>query len=514
MTDQRFESYAASQVDGSYLLPGKWLAGLMCGLVSQVALANPGGMTVANGVVTATQNGARLNIQASHNAVINWQNFNIKPGETTTFTQPSAVSVVWNRIFDANPSQIWGSLNANGYVVLMNQNGFYFGPNSVVNVGGFAVTTAAPPPGPSGAGGMWQFNGAPPLASIINYGEIRATAGGSVFLLAERVENHGTIAAPSGEIRLGAGKEVLLCERPDGRALSATVRLPEGSVDNSGKVIADAGTVALHAQVVNQNGLIQANSVLEKNGVIELVASESVNLGSESVLQAKGDNTGSSPGGNISIKSEGSFVDARASRIDVGGGTAGGNGGSVEISASKMSSIQSIISGKAHAGWKGGALVLDPQDINISDGGSGQINAGTVNAGDPPLAGTLELDLNSAFVGFSKISLQATRNIFVNGDWDLNNSTRISDSGSLLTLEAGRHIIFGETAQIVSTGGWSVRLAGGVNFSDPQHPVRTGIGGIYLGGYDVPSAIPLTGGGGAIETADGSIHLEAGHEVR
>src|ERR1043166_8324323 len=243
-----------------------WMTGLVCGLVSQVAVANPGGMGVANGSVHATQNGAQLNVFASHNSVINWQNFNIRPGETTTFIQPSAVSVVWNRILDANPSQILGNLNANGYVVLFNQNGFYFGANSVVNVGGLVVTTAAPPPGPNAMGGMWQFNGAPPLASIVNYGEIKAHSGGSLFLLSERIENHGTISAPAGEVRLEAGKDVLICERPDGRGVSANVRLPSGTVDNTGKLIADAGKVAIHAQVVNQNGLIQADSVREHSG--------------------------------------------------------------------------------------------------------------------------------------------------------------------------------------------------------------------------------------------------------
>mgnify|MGYP000087082082 CR=1 FL=1 len=38
---------------------------------------------------------------------------------------------------------------------------------------------------------------------------------------------------------------VMINERPDGRGLSAAVALPEGSIDNSGKLIADAGIVGL-----------------------------------------------------------------------------------------------------------------------------------------------------------------------------------------------------------------------------------------------------------------------------
>ena len=43
-------------------------------------------------------------------------------------------------------------------------------------------------------------------------------------------------------------------------------------MDNYGNVIADGGTIALNAKVVNQGGFIQANSVRDNNGVIELVA--------------------------------------------------------------------------------------------------------------------------------------------------------------------------------------------------------------------------------------------------
>src|SRR5258706_5264292 len=234
------------------------------------ANANPTGMTVARGSANATQSGSQLTVQAGQGAVLNWQSFNIQRGETTTFVQPSSTSIVWNRVLDPNLSQIWGTLNANGLVVLMNQNGFYFGPNSVINVGGLLVTTSPVAPESSGIGGLWQFNGTPPLASIVHYGEIKAQSGGSIFLVSERIENHGTISAPGGSIGLYASKVVLISERPDGRGISATVRLPAGSVDNSGNIIADAGTISLHAQVVNQNGVLQANSVREINGRIEL----------------------------------------------------------------------------------------------------------------------------------------------------------------------------------------------------------------------------------------------------
>jgi len=305
--------------------------------------ANPVGPTVTQGNATFTSQGSHLTIQTSDHAFINWQSFNIGSGQTTTFLQPSSSSVAWNQINGGNPSQILGTLNANGYIVLQNQAGFYIGGQAVLNTHGLLMTTAPIPMPDLSSAGPWQFNAPPPTASIINYGQINSDKGGSVFLISYDVQNHGTINAPAGNIGLYAGKKVLVSQRPDGRGLSAQVTIPEGSVDNSGKLVADAGSIAMHAQVVNQGGLVQANSVREVNGVIELVASDAINLGPNSALLAQGDNQGTSRGGSVSIKSENTFSDAAGSSINVSGGTQGGNGGAIEISAATLGPIQSSI---------------------------------------------------------------------------------------------------------------------------------------------------------------------------
>src|SRR5205085_1440700 len=161
--------------------------------------------------------GSRLNVTASDGAFLNWKSFNIAKGETTTFFQPSSSSMVVNRISEAGPSQIWGSLNANGTVILANSRGFYFGPGSMIQVGGSFVATTAPLTPDSGGSGSWQFTGLPPLANIINYGQIESRGGSSLFLIAEHVENHGELNSAGGNVGLYAGKEVLVSFRPDGR---------------------------------------------------------------------------------------------------------------------------------------------------------------------------------------------------------------------------------------------------------------------------------------------------------
>ena len=142
-------------------------------------LANPTGMTVQSGRASLSASGSQLNITAANNTILNWQSFNIAAGETTTFIQPSAGAIVWNQIGGASASQIYGSLQANGVVILLNSSGFYFGPNSFVSVAGLVVSTANCVP-PQNAGGAWEFNGPPPLAPIVNYGTIKVGNGGSV----------------------------------------------------------------------------------------------------------------------------------------------------------------------------------------------------------------------------------------------------------------------------------------------------------------------------------------------
>jgi filamentous hemagglutinin family protein len=475
-------------------------------LAAAHAFANPNGMTVRSGAATSQTSGSVLTVNTSPLTLLTWSSFNIQPGETTSFVQPSANSVVFNIIDSSSPSQIFGSLNANGTVVLANSHGFYFGPSSMIAVGGNFIATTAPLAPDFGLGSGWQFSGMPPLASIVNYGQISTGQGHSLFLIAEDLDNHGSLTAPGGSIGLYSGKEVLVSDRADGRGLSATVKLPSGSVDNSGRIIADAGTIALQAQVVNQDGLIQANSVRNVNGVIELVASDQLNLGPNSQIAAQGDNTSpGSSGGSVTLKSGNSFSDNPGSQIITAGGALGGNGGNVEVSAPNILSLDSTMNASAQAGSTGGQLTLDPANITLGTTGSGSAGGGTVTAGSG--SGTLALDVNTAFANknFSQITLEATANITLSPGttWNLSKSTGVNTGA--LTLEAGGNIIFGNNSQITDANNWSVNLEAGVNFASGA--VQSGAGSVYLSGSSTGTA------GGTVQTSAGSINMTAGQDI-
>jgi hypothetical protein len=388
----------------------------------------------------------------------------------------------------------------------MNSSGFYFGPNSFVSAAGLVVSTANCIP-PQNVGGTWQFNGPPPLASIVNYGSIKVGHGGYGFFIADKIENHGDVEAPGGSIGFAAGQTVTLSERPDGRGMSMQVTLPQGSVDNYGNVIADGGTIALNAKVVNQDGLLQANSVRSQNGVIELVAADTLNLGANSQILAQGDNLAAgSAGGNVTLKSDNTFSDVAGSSIITTGGANGGNGGNVEVSAPNIRSLASTMDASAQTGYLGGEFLLDPVNIILGNSGNGiPDNSGTVAYGS---GGTLSINVNTAFLNknFSQILLQASGNITVNSytTWDLSASTGLNQGQ--LTLEAGGNIIFKNGAKITDSHNWSVSLAAGYDFLNAG--VDYGVGSIYLNGGD-----GLTGNG-QIQTAAGNVNLLAGQDIQ
>jgi filamentous hemagglutinin family protein len=484
--------------------------------------ANPTGGTVASGAATFSTAGSQLTIhQTSGNAFINWQSFNIGAGETTTFVQPSSSSVAWNQINNVNPSQILGNLNANGYVFLQNQNGFYVGGQASITAHGLIMTTAAIPAPDLSRGGAWSFNAPPPTAQIINYGQIKTIGGGSVFLIASDIENRigfdnqnnygiGTISAPGGKIGLYAGEKVLVSMSPDGRGLSAEVTLPTGSVDNQGNLIADAGSIAAQAKLVNQSGLIQANSAQNVNGTIELVAGDSLNLESSSIISAQGASTGTSPGGSVTIKSDNTFADQAGSTIDVGGGMEGGNGGQVSICAPQMSSIQSSINGQAAPGFTGGVLNIDPDNIVLASASSDP-NAqysGTVLATDPPTSAsgtsdTLTLDVNAFSPTLSQINLAANNDITLSTIWTLTAPTDPKVYATL-NLSAGNSIILNSGAGINAGNNWSLNLTAGTGFvpTTAQPKPASGSDGIYLNDNAY------------LQTQNGNINLWAANEVQ
>src|ERR1700754_1326771 len=172
------------------------------------ATAGPEGASVVGGAATIQGQGGPAVIvnQSTNSAIINWNTFNIGVNESVRFNQPNSSSVALNRVVGGlGPSEIMGSLTANGRVFIINRDGILFGPGSVVNTAGFLATTNDIKNADFMAG-RYNFNiPGRPDASIVNQGRITATSGGFAALVAPGVRNSGTITATLGTVALASG---------------------------------------------------------------------------------------------------------------------------------------------------------------------------------------------------------------------------------------------------------------------------------------------------------------------
>src|SRR5882724_2650586 len=177
------------------------------------AAGGPAGGTVVGGTATIQgQGGAAVIVnQSSTSAIINWNTFNIGVNESVSFNQPGAASGVLNHVTGGlGPSEILGTLTANGRVFVINRDCILFGPGSVVNTAGFLATTHDIKNSDFMAG-RYNFDiPGRPDASIVNQGRITATSGGFAALVAPGVRNSGTITATLGTVALASGNTFTL----------------------------------------------------------------------------------------------------------------------------------------------------------------------------------------------------------------------------------------------------------------------------------------------------------------
>ena len=327
------------------------LAGVLSLAGTPQAYANPIGGQVVGGQANISSVGNTLTVQqTTSRAIINWSSFDIAPGEITQFEQPSSSSIALNRVTGSqNPSQILGTLNANGQVWIINPNGVMFGGNAQVNVAGL-VATSADIDNNNFMAGNYTFNHPGiPNATVSNAGSITTADAGLVAFVAPNVSNAGLIQAKLGKVQLGSGDSFTLDLYGDGLInLQASPAITQQIVSNSGVIRANGGTVTLTAaaaaatvnSLVNMSGVIQAESIGSQNGQIVLyaegsnavqnnvVANKGQKQGTSTVLvsgtlDASGTGTGQT-GGTITVTGDhvgilpGALIDASG---DAGGGT-------------------------------------------------------------------------------------------------------------------------------------------------------------------------------------------------
>ncbi|MBA4329380.1 MAG: hypothetical protein C0428_14210 [Polaromonas sp.] len=226
----------------------------------------------ASGTLSADNN--QLSITAANRTVLDWASFSVLAGKTLEFVQPAGGAVL-NRVgLGADASQILGTLNANGTVMLMNPNGVMFGTGSSVNVGSLIATTGSIDRSAFEDHGHAVITGA--SGSITNLGNITSSAGASglVALVAPSVINQGSIRATGGTIALAGSTAATISLNgglfefaiPGGATGAAVTNAAGASLDAATLRLGVGDAANLLSGVINLEGIQQASSAIVVNG--------------------------------------------------------------------------------------------------------------------------------------------------------------------------------------------------------------------------------------------------------
>ncbi|MES2717024.1 MAG: autotransporter-associated beta strand repeat-containing protein [Pseudomonadota bacterium] len=304
------------------------------------ALALPTGAQLRFGQAQVQQTGAQqLDIrQTSPRAGLDWTGFSIAAGERVRIHQPGRDAVLLNRVTGSDPSLIFGSLQSNGTVWLVNPRGIVFGRDSRVDVGGLVASTLGLRPDSLAAGrvqlGGDGGDGAVPGA-IQADGRISAP-GGSVVLVAPSLAQGGQIdarriglaAATSVQVDVEGDGLVFFNARNDGGLATRLQQLGTLRADGGTAELRAAGRAGFADTVLNLEGVVQARSIGMRGGRIVIDGGDSGTTRVAGVVDARGD--GADDRGGL-VQVSGRHLDLPAgSLVDAGGGA---GGGTVQLSA-------------------------------------------------------------------------------------------------------------------------------------------------------------------------------------
>lgn len=394
------------------------------------ALPSDAKLEIGHATFDVSNNGTTLDINQTTSALkASWHSFNIGSNETVNLNQHAGDRAMFI-ITGPDASQIAGKFNVSNMLLFVNPNGIYFAKGSEVNVGSIILSTLKITDDDFLAG-RYKFAGTDNMGSIVNHGVIKAKNEGYIVLLGKSVENTGTLVANNGSVVLGSAKEAtldffgngLIKAKLSGDALEANIK-------NSGAIHADGGFVQMatnaRASAINISGIVEANQLVERDGVIRLEGGDNAKVEVSGRLIAKGLNT---TGGSIEVTGEqvalmnGAVLDASGDKgggkVLVGGDYQGKNDAVYNARTTYVASGASIKADAIQEG-NGGKVVVWANDLtryygNISAQGAatkgnggfvevsgkqyltmlGNVNVGALNG----IGGTVLFDPTDIIVG-------------------------------------------------------------------------------------------------------------------
>lgn len=352
----------------------------------------PQGLQSTGATATVVGNAMTVN-QSANRAILNWDSFNIGSDARVQFVQPSANATALNRIFDTAPSQIFGQLQANGNVYLINPNGIVFGSTAQVNVHGLLAATSTlnlndklyqnsslqqaintGDAALSGLGDIKDGTGKSIARIEIQKGANIATdAQGSVLVFAPEIVNNGTISTPDGQSVLAASKNKVYIASTgaseDLRGLLVEVDTG-GDVSNIGEIVAERGNISMVGLAVNQQGRLRATTSVDVNGSIRLLARDGaapVTLGAITLPQRDSllvDNSSKITSANNFVP-----VSTRTGTVTLGAGSVtevtADTSGKTAVDAQTQAHSKITLLGKTIVLGDGSVLTAKSGDINL-----------------------------------------------------------------------------------------------------------------------------------------------------
>lgn len=294
-------------------------------------------------------------VQTSKAGLYSWSSFDIGSSATFEIETPGSGSSSLHRVIGSTKlSEVYGTLKSNGSVYLINPNGVMFGQGAQVNVQGLVASTLNISDQDflnltdldnrttpvyawedlSGEDTPVTFDHPTNYVRVAPGANITTPSGGSVFLMARKVENAGTISTPGGQTALLAGdavymkspdkeKDIYASEvnpsQPVLRGFLFEVGSNEGEASNLGTILTERGNTTLMAHTVRQGGTIRATTSVQENGSVFLLARSGV---------TSGDTVRASTTGNLVLTS--------GSRIEITPDNGVAAGGSVKMTQSRV----------------------------------------------------------------------------------------------------------------------------------------------------------------------------------
>jgi filamentous hemagglutinin family protein len=454
------------------------VGGIFCLLFSVGHLgANPIGGQVAAGSATINTVPGTVTIhQVTNQAVINWQSFSIDSGELTKFIQPSSTSAVLNRVLGGQTSILNGTLSANGQVYLINGNGILVGPGGQVNTAGFIASTRDIQNTDFLSGNL-HFTGSN-ANGVQNLGTINAI-GGDIILIGKTVDNAGTLTAPDGHVGLAAADDILVTQSGMQHVFVRAVANPgsataQTGVNNSGTIAAASAELRaangnIYALATNNSGLIRATGVTKQGGHIWLIADQGItkNTGTLSA-RAKG--------------GRGGAIETSGGQVQISGTIDAGKGGSWLIDPADVTIDN------------GSGAAPDVNVGTLETALNGGTNETVQTSGGTTDSGIIDLNAALSWTSTATLQLTASGNINLNqavsttnGTLSLSSGGTISDAAALsvgvFKLQAGSwvensdteagHVLptFAATNFQITSGASFLRVNGGSGTSGDPYQI-------------------------------------------